>query len=308
MTTQTENEDDFGAFLKGIETKSLPTPASARARDIDDDRHGDCADADAELSREKPYAGERHACFECNGTGFYQGVRIHQEKQHCFACKGRGWFKTSWADRQKAKGAIAARKQAKHEEKQAAFREANEGLIEQLQQIASWHQFAASMIENYNKWGSLTDRQVAAAWASLARVTQKRAERDAEKKKKGGEVGVERIEQLFATAKGNGLKRPRFITARLQIQQAPATGKNAGALYVKCDGAYAGKIVNGQLLALREAPADILSLVRDLAADPLEAAKRYGRDTGTCSCCGRELTDKSSIEAGIGPICAQKWF
>jgi hypothetical protein len=39
----------------------------------------------------------------------------------------------------------------------------------------------------------------------------------------------------------------------------------------------------------------------------MEAAVRYGRQTGRCSCCGRELTNKASIDAGIGPICASKW-
>jgi histidine ammonia-lyase len=39
-----------------------------------------------------------------------------------------------------------------------------------------------------------------------------------------------------------------------------------------------------------------------------EAAAAYGKATGTCSCCGRELTDPVSIANGIGPICADKWF
>jgi hypothetical protein len=44
-----------------------------------------------------------------------------------------------------------------------------------------------------------------------------------------------------------------------------------------------------------------------IAADPRGEAIRFGQRTGTCSCCGRELTKHASIEAGIGPICAQKW-
>lgn len=38
----------------------------------------------------------------------------------------------------------------------------------------------------------------------------------------------------------------------------------------------------------------------------LDAAVEYGRATGRCSVCGRTLTDPVSIEAGIGPICAEK--
>lgn len=44
-----------------------------------------------------------------------------------------------------------------------------------------------------------------------------------------------------------------------------------------------------------------------LAAAPKEAAVRWGRKTGRCSCCGRELTDATSVAMGIGPICAEKW-
>lgn len=43
------------------------------------------------------------------------------------------------------------------------------------------------------------------------------------------------------------------------------------------------------------------------ASDPISAAIRYGKITGSCSCCGKELTVKESIERGIGPICARKF-
>lgn len=39
----------------------------------------------------------------------------------------------------------------------------------------------------------------------------------------------------------------------------------------------------------------------------LEEAKAYGRKTGNCYMCNRELTKQSSIDAGIGPICAEKF-
>ena len=43
------------------------------------------------------------------------------------------------------------------------------------------------------------------------------------------------------------------------------------------------------------------------ASDPLSAAIKYGKVSGECSCCGRELTDPNSIERGIGPICVTKF-
>ncbi len=39
----------------------------------------------------------------------------------------------------------------------------------------------------------------------------------------------------------------------------------------------------------------------------LDEAKAYGRKTGSCYMCGRVLTKQSSIDEGIGPICAGKF-
>lgn len=256
---------------------------------------------------EKEYAGERHTCHECSGTGIYPGRRIHQEKQHCFACKGKGWFKTSYGDRLKARAKVAKRKAAEHDSNKATFCEANKGLIEGLREIASWHQFAGTLVASFEQWGSLTERQTLAGHQVLAKVAEGRAKRAAERDAKSGEVSATAIEAMFRTAKENGLKKPFFRTTRLKISLAPAASKNAGAIYVKCDGVYSGKIMGGTFSPSREAPADILDLVRTVAASPIEAARKYGRDTGTCSCCGRELSDPASVEAGIGPICANNF-
>lgn len=250
---------------------------------------------------------DRHPCFECNGTGLYRGVRVHQQKQHCFACRGKGYHRKSYEQRQASKLRREQRKVKATTNAQDAFNEAHPGLIDGLRAIASWHSFAASILAGFDKFGSLTDRQADAAYNALRRVEEKRKERKAEKAKKSGEVSMAAIEVMFNTAKENGLKRPRFLTERLKMELAKATGRNPGAIYVKCDGEYAGKIVAGQFLAVRNAPADILDLVREIAASPVESARKYGRDTGTCSCCGRKLTDAVSIANGIGPVCESNW-
>jgi hypothetical protein len=51
----------------------------------------------------------------------------------------------------------------------------------------------------------------------------------------------------------------------------------------------------------------IRETIMSAASDPISAAIRYGKVSGECSCCGRELTDPRSIERGIGPICADKY-
>jgi hypothetical protein len=52
---------------------------------------------------------------------------------------------------------------------------------------------------------------------------------------------------------------------------------------------------------------DVKEVILQASNDPLTAAIRYGKVSGECSCCGRELTDPQSIERGIGPICATKF-
>lgn len=52
---------------------------------------------------------------------------------------------------------------------------------------------------------------------------------------------------------------------------------------------------------------DVKAVIMAAADDPLTAAIKYGKESGNCSCCGRELTDPTSIEAGIGPVCRDKF-
>lgn len=138
-------------------------------------------------------------------------------------------------------------------------------------------------------------------------MAEKQAERAAVRAQKTGDIDVSKIVAAFNAAKAAGLKRLGFRTERIAISLASEFSKNAGALYVKCDGTYAGKIVSGKFLPINSAPADILDLIRAIAESPLEAAKQYGQKTKQCSCCGRELTNEESKALGIGPICAEKW-
>lgn len=52
---------------------------------------------------------------------------------------------------------------------------------------------------------------------------------------------------------------------------------------------------------------EIVALLDDIEANPLAAAIKFGKLSGRCCSCGRDLTADGSIEAGIGPICAKKF-
>ena len=67
---------------------------------------------------------------------------------------------------------------------------------------------------------------------------------------------------------------------------------------------YLGRLYEDRLMATFIESKDYEKLADFLRTTDIEAAAiEYGRATGTCSCCGRTLTNRLSIELGIGPIC-----
>lgn len=75
------------------------------------------------------------------------------------------------------------------------------------------------------------------------------------------------------------------------------TSPNSGYNFAKVLTAHGFEYAKGAIKTIT--PADKLTL-----AD----AKEYGKVHGSCIICQRTLTDEGSIEAGIGPICAGKYF
>ena len=65
------------------------------------------------------------------------------------------------------------------------------------------------------------------------------------------------------------------------------------------------QVIGGQgPVRVRLAPESMVSIAKKIkAAGSLEAMLTYGRELGSCGHCGRELTNKVSRDAGIGPHC-----
>jgi hypothetical protein len=80
----------------------------------------------------------------------------------------------------------------------------------------------------------------------------------------------------------------------------PTTGKWAGWTFVN-------KLEGKNRTPVRDRDEKQAVLDEIEAAGYLQSAKLYGKATGRCSICDRELTDPNSIAAGIGPICATKF-
>lgn len=242
-----------------------------------------------------------YPCGQCAGTGMYQGARVHQEKKHCFACRGKGYFKT---DPRKLAQQRERRAQKKAE-LAASNQQANQdtGLLQAFTELRmdEWNDFARSMLEQHTAGKAWSEKQILAAH----RMVDKTRESRKKSEEQAVEVDLSGIISMFEHAKSNGYKRPIYRAEGLIISLAPASGVNAGALYIKNeDKEYLGKVKDGRYTGNNEAK-ESLSIISE---DPRAAAIRYGQRTGTCACCGRGLTNHASIELGIGPICASKWF
>lgn len=98
-----------------------------------------------------------------------------------------------------------------------------------------------------------------------------------------------------------GAKRQVVLRFDGVTVKAVTKGFNAGSAYVYYStGAYAGKITPAGVF---NGDSQIAEALAKVSENPQQAAIAYGRQTGNCSCCGRELSDPVSVFGGIGPIC-----
>jgi hypothetical protein len=255
-------------------------------------------------------------CPSCRGRGrfiSYSG----RDCGPCFKCKGKGTltFKSDADTRAKQAAQRAdrkAREQREIAEQAAAWGMANAADHAWMLAKSDRFDFARSMVEALTKYGHLTEKQ----HATVTRLRLADAERDAARKAEreareanAPVVDVSLIEKAFATAQSKGIKRPKMILNGLKFSLAPAHGRNAGALYVvrKDDDQYLGKIMGGRFTRVRECTVEQEAEIVKIASNPHAEAVAYGQRTGNCCICNRELTNHASIDAGIGPICAEKY-
>jgi hypothetical protein len=124
-----------------------------------------------------------------------------------------------------------------------------------------------------------------------------------------------KIAELFRHA-GSQLKFPKIQFAfedgtKLKLSLAGPTARRPGTVNVVTgDGdVWYGRIsVEGVFEPGRESNADIESKLKAFAADPAGFAGAWGRQSGFCCFCSRELTDERSTEKGYGPVCAERYL
>jgi hypothetical protein len=169
--------------------------------------------------------------------------------------------------------------------------------------------FACSLNAGLHRYGSLTERQVAA----IHNCIRKDAERTHAIRKieaSAPSCSVTALETAFAKAKDAGIKYPKLRFADFAFSPAGVRSRNPGAVYVKSrhDGTYYGKVHEGRFVrSYRECDEETEQAILKVCADPHTAAIAYGKQFGVCCCCGRELTDPKSVAKGIGPVCEKSY-
>lgn len=160
--------------------------------------------------------------------------------------------------------------------------------------------FARSLAMDLDKYGRLSEGQLSAVRRGL--------QRDAEAVI-APRVDPTEIERRFDLARANLIKRPAMRLDAFVFKAAPSTGNNPGAIYVTDEqsGAYLGKVAGGKFLKSGDCSPEQQERISIAASSPTAAAEAYGRRTGNCSVCGRELTAEESLARFIGPICIEKY-
>lgn len=265
------------------------------------------------------FARTKFECESCGGTGRWSGGTNRHGNAKCNTCHGQGFLVTSPEQRRKDRAASARRKAKKFDDAQAAnMAHGNGALVQFLRDNASWSDMCRSMLQQHAEGRELSDKQVEAARRMWVKVEEKRRTRKLERElamEAAPTADATRIREMFDAALAAGKKRRalhagNFDEAGELLNKVVLTPARAprDEIWVKVDGDFMGGIKGDGKLDLRNhAPAWLADRLLEMAADPDGVCRLYGQCTGTCSCCGRELTNALSINLGIGPICREKW-
>ena len=253
-----------------------------------------------------PTVEELMTCKKCNGTGTWSPRP--SIARTCFTCKGSGKLTKERFNRVEGAKRAARTRAANLSE----YRDDHAELIRFMEMNSHWNDFFASMVERVQDH-RMTEKQEAACYRIMNKTLESRAAKEASKPKISN---LSSIHDLFNRALANGKKRRALLGAHFSDDSETVThvikitpAANKPVLWVKVDNEFCGGIQeDGSTRFNRHAPVWLTEDLQRIADNPLDEARLYGRVTGTCCCCARELTDPESIKEGIGPICKSKWF
>jgi Family of unknown function (DUF6011) len=273
-------------------------------------------------------------CGKCGGSGKFRSW-AGRTIGDCFACGGTGkkTFKTS--PEQRAQGRVNAADRAERradDRAQAAadwiadHKAEHEWLVATAARNATLppekaFTLPASFLEALDRYGSLTERQLTVIRNGIQRDA-KRAEEQVQRQADAPAVDVSKIEQAFEHARRVELERkpgaigvwnrPLKLRAEGNLDVTVEPGREGskwqGMLFVEAfDGRKLGRIQDGKFIAKFECSQVETDAVVKACSDPHAAAKAWCQAYSECQVCGRTLTNATSIEEGIGPICREKY-
>lgn len=170
-----------------------------------------------------------------------------------------------------------------------------------IDENAKTNSFAASLNAYLLRHGKLTEKQMKAVRKQLAQNHEPLPSEMCQ------ESSVKALQDAFDKARGNGIKNPKINLANFRFKPAPKNGRNPNAIYVMQGDDYLGKIDNAKFVATRDCSEEQKREIVDVCSTPHKAAVAYGQRTGNCAICNRELSNKDSINLGVGMICAEKY-
>jgi len=175
--------------------------------------------------------------------------------------------------------------------------------------------FATSLLNQYSRKGTLSDKQAPYVAELVALATgQPLPSRSANVGDFAGVVA------LFKTASAK-LKFPKirlYVNGiGILLTLAGERSKAPGSVNVAGEGRWEDRAWYGRVspegtfdpsrTLTPDLSAALVPLLQELATDPLAAVQRYGKLTGHCMFCQKELTDERSKAAGFGEVCAKNY-
>ncbi len=163
--------------------------------------------------------------------------------------------------------------------------------------------FGRSLHKQYMERGSLSPKQ----WYYVDVILERA------KNPVPAEVPADNLHGLMASAPGRYPKiRMNTDNGKLVISRAGANARFPGSLNLTDgrpfgDNEWYGRIVTGIFQTSKKCASWVVAIVQGLESDPEGTAANYGRLSGNCCFCGRDLEDERSTSVGYGPVCADKW-
>jgi hypothetical protein len=176
--------------------------------------------------------------------------------------------------------------------------------------------FAESLFKHFEKRGELSDKQW--HWV-LKLVDQVQNPKQEEPEKKLPNInGVYSLLRRAVSPKNKSFPKLwlRLDDQDIKISKASNKSRHKGQLFLSngkwgYENIYFGRIDTSGDLYLskdgKEIQEELIDLLNRLVSDPEKVASEYGKLTGNCFACHKQLSDDRSIEVGYGKVCADKF-